>query len=154
MLFIINLKVKLSLLLMKYLYMKNFILLLVLISFYSCSSNEIIEEIPDATLIGRWNLKGFEGNILYEFTENKRFTLYSGDGVFESVEDLVASGRNCNDWWFEADKITIDLNFGNMVTRTPKFKCSNNVIDWLNENEEVVETYFRENYVLSACNEE
>lgn len=133
--------------------MKKIFLFIILTSLFNCSSNDSLEEIPEATIVGRWNLKNFEGKVLYEFTENKRFTLYSSNGVFESVQDLIASGRTGNDWWLEGNTITVDLNLGNFSSLIPVFKCNNNVIEWLDSSNTIHSVYFRENYVLSVCSE-
>ncbi|MFK8059520.1 MAG: hypothetical protein AB8B78_05450 [Polaribacter sp.] len=134
--------------------MKKVFLLLMTISLFNCSSNdEVLEVIPEASVVGRWNLDGFQKNVMYEFTDNKRFTLYSSNGVFETTDELIANGRTGNDWWFDGNKITVDLNFGNLSTLTPTFKCDNNVIVWTNDLNEVHSTYYREGYDLSNCKE-
>jgi hypothetical protein len=133
--------------------MKKIFLFIVVLTISSCSSNEEMETIQEATVVGRWNLDGFLGSVLYEFTEGKRYTFYSSDGSFQSVHELLDEGRSGNDWWLEGDKITIDLNFGNSSTLTPTFKCNNNVIVWTNDLNEVHSKYYREGYNLSDCNE-
>ena len=133
---------------------KTIFMLLLTVTMFNCSTNdnsEINDNTEDATLLGRWNLVGFEGAVLYEFTSDKRFTMYSSDGIFETVEDLIASGRSGNDWWYEGEMVTIDLNFGNMSTLTPQFKCENNVVEWLNADGEIHSTIFRENFDYSNC---
>jgi hypothetical protein len=62
------------------------------------------------SLIGRWHPEGFESNTLYEFTEDLRYTLYSGDGTFGGIEDAIP---NPNPWHMEGDTVVIDLFFGN-----------------------------------------
>jgi hypothetical protein len=133
--------------------MKKVFLFLVVLTICSCTSNEEIEIIEEATVVGRWNLDGFLGSVLYEFTEDKRYTFYSSDGNFQSIQELLDEGRSGSDWWLEEDDIIIDLNFGNLSTLTPTFKCSNNVIVWTNGLNEVHSTYYREGYNLSDCNE-
>lgn len=132
--------------------MKKAFLLLLTITLFNCSSNENLEVIPEATVIGRWNLDGFN-NIMYEFTEDKRYTLYSTSGVFETVKEVIDSGRSGNDWWFDGDKITVDLNFGNLSSLKPAFKCNNYVLVWLNDANEVHSTFYREGYDLKDCKE-
>jgi len=133
--------------------MKNIYIFIFCLTLLSCSSNEEVADSPEATVIGRWNLNGFVGSVMYEFTANKRYTLYSGNGEFETVQEVIDSGRSGNDWWYEGDKITVDLNFGNTSTLTPSFKCNNNVIVWLNDIGDIHATYFREDYDISNCNE-
>jgi len=62
------------------------------------------------SLVGRWHPEGFESNTLYEFTENIRYTIYSGDGTFGSIEDAIP---NPNPWHMEGDTVVIELFFGN-----------------------------------------
>ena len=119
----------------------------------NCSTNDLPEKIADASVIGRWNLEGFDGRILYEFTENKRYTFYATDGNFQTLQELLDDGVSGNDWWLENSEITIDLNFGNLSTRTASYMCNNNVIEWLDDNNQVVEVYYREDYNLNDCKE-
>ena len=133
--------------------MKRIVLIFFCFSLFSCSSNEEVADSPEATVIGRWNLSGFVGSVMYEFTADKRYTLYSGNGEFETVQQVIDSGRSGNNWWYEGDKITVDLNFGNTSTLTPVFKCNNNVIEWLTDLGEIHATYFREGYDITSCNE-
>ncbi|WOC40343.1 hypothetical protein [Polaribacter sp. HL-MS24] len=133
--------------------MKNILVILFCCTLFQCSSNDVTADSPEATVIGRWNLDGFQGNVMYEFTENKRYTLYSSDGIFESVQDLIDSGRVGNDWWYEGNQITVDLNFGNFSTLTPTFKCQNNVIVWTTVSDAFHGTYFREGYDFNTCSE-
>jgi hypothetical protein len=90
---------------------------------------------------------------MYEFTADKRYTLYSGNGEFETIQELIGSGHSGNDWWYDGAQITVDLNFGNTSTLIPTFKCNNNVLVWLNDLGTTQAIYFREGYDLNACNE-
>ncbi|MGB1669888.1 MAG: Kazal-type serine protease inhibitor family protein [Flavobacteriales bacterium] len=65
---------------------------------------------PPFSLIGRWHPEGFESNTLYEFTEDFRYTIYSADGTFGSIEDGTLTP---NPWHMEGDTVVIDLHFGN-----------------------------------------
>ena len=134
--------------------MKRIILLIVTLALYNCSSDNdesiITGEIPEAILLGRWNLEGFEGNVLYEFTEDKRYTFYSEDGNFPTLEEAQQqSGFNGLDWYYEGEKVTIDLNFGNYSTLTPQVVCDNYVIKWNNDDREIHSIYFRDDYEYS-----
>ena len=136
--------------------MKRIILLLFTLVLFNCSSDNdeptTTQEIPEATLIGRWNLVGFEGNVLYEFTEDKRYTFYSEDGNFPTLEEAQQQSEIIGlDWYYEGDRVTVDLNFGNFLTLTPQFVCDNYVIKWINDEEEIHSIYFREGYDLSEC---
>lgn len=136
---------------------KSIFILLLAVTMFNCSTDDYNtppeEDTQEATLLGRWNLVGFEGSVLYEFTADKRYTMYSVDGEFETVQDLIDSDRPGNDWWYEGDKVTIDLNFGNTSTLTPEFVCNNYVINWINDEGEIHSTLFREGFDYSTCNE-
>jgi opacity protein-like surface antigen len=136
--------------------MKKFLLVIMTIALLNCSSDSdpvLPQDIPEATIIGRWNIVGFEGNVLYEFTENKRYTFYSDDGTFPTLEEALTEQPNLIglDWYYEGDQVTVDLNFGNFSTLTPEFVCDNQVINWLDDNQEIHSVYFREGYVLATC---
>lgn len=126
-----------------------------LINCSSITDETLIQEnIPEATLIGRWNLVGFENALLYEFTSTKRYTFYSTNGSFLSLKDLLAQNKNANiglDWWYVGQKVSVDLNFGNISTLTPQFKCNNYVLNWLDDKGEIHSTYFREGYNYASC---
>ena len=131
--------------------MKKIIGILLCCTLFQCSTNDAVEDFSEATVIGRWNIEGFQGNVMYEFTENKRYTLYSSDGTFESLQEVIDSGRPGDDWWYDGNQITIDLNFGNLSTLTPTFKCQNNVIVWTTTTDTFHSTYYREGYDLNSC---
>ena len=137
--------------------MKRIVLLFFVLILFNCSSDNDENsntEITEATLLGRWNLVGFEGSILYEFTPSKRYTFYSEDGNFPTLEEAQEQGEfNGLDWFYEGNKVTIDLNFGNFSTLTPQFVCDNYVIKWINDDEEIHSIYFREGYNLSVCDQ-
>ncbi len=109
--------------------------------------------VQEATIIGRWNPVGFEGSVMYEFTENKRYTFYSLDGKFETIEELESEGRRGNDWKYEGDVVVIDLNFGNFSRLRTQFTCDNNVINWIDEEGEPNGSFFRENFDKNSCKE-
>jgi len=137
--------------------MNRIILLLLTLLLFNCSSDNnepTSQDIPEATLIGRWNLVGFEGSILYEFTTDKRYTFYSEDGNFPTLEEVQQQGVfNGLDWYYEGNKVTIDLNFGNFSTLTPQFLCDNYVIRWINDDDELHSVNFREGYVIAGCDQ-
>jgi len=138
--------------------MKNFIQLSILSLFVltltHCSSDES-NDIPDKTIIGRWILVGFEDVIRYEFTSNKLFTLYAdGSGVFPTLEEFIQQNPNITglDWYYEGDTVVVDLNFGNFSRLVPNFKCDNYVIDWIQNDNSLHSTYYREEHDISQCN--
>ena len=134
---------------------RTIFMLLLAVTMFNCSTDDTTttDNIPEATLLGRWNLVGFEGLVLYQFTEDKRYTMYASDGVFETLDEVIDSGRTGNDWWYDGDNVTIDLNFGNTSTLTPQFVCDNYVINWLNADGEIHSTLFREDFDYSSCTE-
>ena len=76
---------------------------------------------PPFSLIGRWHPEGFESNTLYEFTEDLRYTIYSADGTFGSIEDALPTP---NPWHMEGDTVVIDLHFGNELRGLLEPSCS------------------------------
>ncbi len=135
------------------------LLLVITVSLFNCSSDDDAtpsnEDIPEATLLGRWVIVGFEETIRYEFTESKRFDIYSDDGTFPTLEEFNAQNPLLTglDWYFEGDNVTIDLNFGNFSTLTPEFVCDNYAIRWINEDGEIHSIYYREGYDISGCSD-
>jgi hypothetical protein len=125
---------------------KTLLLLVLTTSLFSCSTNEdYLQE--GNTILGRWHPVGFEQTVIYEFTDDLRYTIYSIDGKFGGLETAIP---NPNSWSLQAKKIVIDLNFGNISKLTLNFKCNGKVVDLVNPNGGI-STYFRENY--SNCNE-
>lgn len=133
--------------------------LLIVTTLSACSKEDnsnLDENLPEATLIGRWNFVGFDGAVLYEFTDSKRFTFYSDDGTFISLEELLVSGGGLasgNPYWYEGDKVSIDLHFGNILTLTPEFVCDNYVVNWLRDDGSIHHVLYREDYIYDSCNQ-
>lgn len=132
---------------------------LLAVSFTSCVPEAVIPTIGDETteepiILGRWQPAGFEDVVRYEFTDTKRFTIYGvGDGSFPTLEEFTTEnpGLTGHDWWFEGEVVVIDLNFGNFSRLSPKFKCDNAVIQWMDENGQHHSTSYREGHDLSEC---
>lgn len=138
--------------------MKKTLFILLALVMFNCSSDDGSNsnpEIAEATILGRWILVGFEDAIRYEFTDAKRFDIYSDNGTFPTLEEFNQQNPELTglDWYFEGDKVTVDLNFGNLSTLTPEFVCNNYVINWLNQDGETVSIYHRENYDVSNCSD-
>ncbi len=137
--------------------MRNALITLILLStFLSCDKDEVDPTTPtEATILGRWVPVGFEDNIRYEFTDNKRFELYSSnDGTFPTLEEFQTQNPNLTgkDWFYSGDTIVVDLNFGNYSRLLPNFKCDNYVIEWINEAGEENGIFYREDHDITSCN--
>ena len=131
-------------------------MLLLATTMFNCSSDDkqdTTDEIPEATLIGRWSLVGFQDNFLYEFTKNKRFDIYGVDGIFETVEQQIKQGLTGLDWSYNGDMVVVDLNFGNTSTLIPQFVCDNYVVNWLTAEGEIHSSMFREGFEYTLCNQ-
>ena len=104
------------------------------------------------TIGGRWHLVGYEDNVMYQFEDNYRYSIYSEDGTFGSIED---GGGTPNPYTVVEDTITIDLFFGNIVNYQMNFMCDGQVVEFKNIDYETIHsTHFREGYDYeeSPCN--
>lgn len=137
--------------------MKKVLFVLILAaSFLSCDK-EVVEPntIEEATILGRWQSVGFDDVIRYEFTEDKRFTIYvHDDGTVPTLEEFMLENPNArgHDWSYEGETVVVDLNFGNFSRLVPNFKCENKVIDWISEDGAVHSTFYREGHDIDSCN--
>lgn len=136
--------------------MKNVLIALLLaLSFMSCEKEDSGSNQDDATILGRWVPEGFEDAIRYEFTADKKFTLYSTDGSFPTLEEFMTEnpGLTGNDWSYEGQTVVVDLNFGNYSRLIPVFNCDNEVINWIQEDGGADHsTYYREGHDITDCN--
>lgn len=142
--------------------MKKVTLILLTLVLFNCSNDdsplqqEQQQIIPEATILGRWSLLGFEDNIRYEFTDQgKLFTIYGVDGVFPTLEEFNQEnpGLTGLDWYYEDDVLVVDLNFGNYSRLTPQFVCDNYVVRWIDEDGGLFGFYYREDFDISSCQE-
>jgi hypothetical protein len=127
------------------------ILLLLSIILVSCSNDDNIQQPQPTnqnTIVGRWNVVGQEGRVMYEFTATKRYTFYSTDGTFG---DLSTAIPKSNPWVYEGKNIVINMFFGHLSVLVPTFKCNGNVVDLVLEQGSI--TLFREGYNIKNCNE-
>ena len=101
------------------------------------------------TMIGRWVMVGFEEAVLYEFTENLRYTIYASEpGVFGPIDEAMNPHPVIHNY---DGSITIDLHFGNSVTYIPEFSCEGRVVDfWLSDGEKH-STNLKENFNTGDC---
>ncbi|WP_298497175.1 hypothetical protein [uncultured Algibacter sp.] len=127
---------------------KNILILILIVLSISCSNNDDNKSIKDNTIIGRWHVVDFEDTVMYEFTNDLRYTIYSTDGNFDGLDSAIP---NPNTWTNVDDELVIDLNFGNFLRAIPNFKCDGNVVDLVSQNGTTV--LFRENYIFNNCNE-
>ncbi len=136
------------------LHMRNLLIALLLaLSFMSCENEEPRMETTEATILGRWVPVGFETGIRYEFTANKRFTIYSDNGTFPTLEEFMTENPQLtgNDWVYEGETIVVDLNFGNYSRLVPTFKCGNFVVDLIDEEGNYHSSIFRESHDITTC---
>jgi hypothetical protein len=102
---------------------------------------------------GRWHLVGYEDNVMYQFEDNYRYSIYSEDGTFGSIED---GGGTPNPYTVVEDIITIDLFFGNIVNYQMNYICDGQIVEFENTLYETIHsTLFREgyNYIDNECEE-
>ena len=102
---------------------------------------------------GRWHLVGYEDNVMYQFEDNYRYSIYSEDGTFGSIED---EGGTPNPYTVVEDIITIDLFFGNIVNYQMNYICDGQVVEFEDTLYETIHSIlFREgyNYIDNECEE-
>ena len=105
------------------------------------------------TIEGRWHLVGYEDNVMYQFEDNYRYSIYSLDGIFGGLED---AGGSPNPYTVEEDIITIDLFFGTIVSYQMNYRCDGQVVDFIYTPDEIIHsTLFREgyNFIDNECEE-
>ncbi len=127
----------------------NIIAILSFVFFSNCESNQETElEISSKLELlenGEWLLKGFEDKVMYTFTNGERATYYGENDVF-SNEPIP--GKHA--YSFQENKITIDLNFGNMVTYEIKFSCNNTIVEFYID-EKLNSTLYQRNSRYKDC---
>ena len=102
---------------------------------------------------GRWHLVGYEDNVMYQFEDNYRYSIYSTDGNFGGLED---AGNSPNPYTVEEDIITIDLFFGTIVNYQMNYRCDGQVVEFIYIPDEIIHsTLFREgyNFIDNECEE-
>tara|TARA_B100000945_G_C20367452_1_gene590363 strand:- start:194 stop:1300 length:1107 start_codon:yes stop_codon:yes gene_type:complete len=105
------------------------------------------------TIEGRWHLVGYEDNVMYQFEDNYRYSIYSLDGIFGGLED---AGGSPNPYSIVGDIITLDLFFGTIVNYQMNFICDGQVVEFKNIDYGTVHSkHFREGYDYgnSSCND-
>ena len=100
---------------------------------------------------GRWHLVGYEDNVMYQFEDNYRYSIYSTDGNFGGLED---AGNTPNPYIVEENIITIDLFFGNIVSYQMNYRCDGQVVEFI-DNVNIHSILFKEgyNFINNYCEE-
>jgi len=117
--------------------MKNFISLIIFLgSLFGLTEIE-----------GRWHLVGYEDNVMYQFENNLRYSIYSIDGAFGGLDE---AGGSPNPYTIEGDVITINLFFGTIVSYQMNYRCGGQVVELKTIPEEIIHsTLFREGYIYN-----
>ena len=105
------------------------------------------------TIEGRWHLVGYEDNVMYQFEDNYRYSIYSTDGTFGDIED---AGGTPNPYIVVEDIITIDLFFGTIVNYQMNYICDEQVVEFKHIADGAISSIlFREgyNYIDNDCEE-
>ena len=98
---------------------------------------------------GRWHLVGYEDNVMYQFEDNYRYSIYSIDGEFGDIDE---AGGTPNPYTILEDIITIDLFFGNIVSYQMIFRCNDQVVEFRTIDNGVLHSIlFREGYNYNNC---
>jgi len=98
---------------------------------------DCVENQPQGcTIQGKWLLTKAGGadlppNTMYEFQDGIRYTYYCTDGescdwAGMTIEDAIPG---TNDYIFEDNSLTVDLNFGNISVNDVEFECECNVLN-------------------------
>ena len=95
---------------------------------------------------GEWLLKGFEDSVMYTFDNGERATYYGENGVFPSES---IPGKHA--YSFQDEKMTLDLNFGNIFTYDLQFSCDNNIVEFYDDNGELNSILYRKNSNYQNC---
>ncbi len=98
----------------------------------------------DNQIEGRWHLVGYEENIMYEFQNNLRYSIYSIDGIFGDIDE---AGATPSPYYILDDIITIDLHFGNIVNYQMFFYCNYNIVEFIDIDSNILHsTMFKEDF--------
>lgn len=95
---------------------------------------------------GKWVLKDFENNVMYAFSNGERATYYGEKGEFP---DTPIPEKHT--YSFQDNKITLDLNFGNVFTYELKFSCNNNILEFFDDKGKLNTTLYRKDSNYQTC---
>lgn len=126
-------------------------MVLSIVFFCSCETKEeIISDInqtkKELLENGEWLLKDFEDRVMYTFTNGERATYYGESNIFP--EEPILSKHI---YTVQEDKITIDLNFGNIKIFHIKFSCNNNIVELYDDKGELNSTLYKRNSNYKTC---
>ncbi|WP_397447711.1 hypothetical protein [Polaribacter sp. R77954] len=132
---------------------KSIFILVTIVGLVLCSSCETNQEAElDITqnnieLLenGEWLLKDFEETIMYTFANGERATYYGENSVFS---DEPIPGKHA--FTFQENILTIDLNFGNIVTYEVQFSCDNNIVEFY-EDGQLNSTLYKRDTNYTSC---
>ena len=102
------------------------VLLVAITTFISCE-NDIIE--PIYNMEGKWIVEGDSPNTMYIYSNGVRYTYYCvyADCKEYFRQECEAGDSNAipetNNYTFENDVLTVDLNFGNELVTPITFEC-------------------------------
>lgn len=88
---------------------------------------------------GKWVVEDYP-NTMYILENGNRYTYYCPGGNCDSLyQTFVAGDGNhlpeVQNYTFQNDTLTIDLNFGSYFTNLVIFECDSNIIDFVNPNQ-------------------
>ena len=134
--------------------MKNITSLLIL--FFSCLSATAQSTVA---VDGKWIPEGFS-NVLYILEDGKIYTYYcvgtqNCDSLYNTYE--AADGNHIpgvDDFTFDNDTISIDLNFGNYLISHLIFECDSNILNFSSNNTSWIRLGTNLNDCVSASTEE
>jgi len=113
----------------------NKLLLLSVLLFFSCSTNEdsITNPKLNYTIEGKWVYPNNALNTMYIFKDGIRYTYYCvGEDCESQYESFQAADGNhlptTNPYTFENNILIVDLHFGNELVAPLKFECDGNKV--------------------------
>ena len=120
----------------KLLYLSLSLLITTCLFFVSCNDDKDDNNSFEETIVGRWlfDVGANLPNTMYEFIDGTRYTYYAAtnDWSVEYWQSLDTSDAipGTNDYTFEDDVLTIDLNFGNTQVLPLIFECDGDRINF------------------------
>ena len=101
---------------------------------FACSSDDSSEDTnlpaPNYSIEGKWLIEGTVpvGNTMYLFKDGIRYTYYCVEGDCQAQYESFEAGDGnhipgTNNYTFEDNILTVDLNFGNELLTPVTFEC-------------------------------